>query len=72
MSAIIVSVETRAHREARRHRELIATYRAYIRAEAPMRWDALMQALDCFVAFQMRYGRPKCPPCRIGAVYACP
>jgi len=63
MGAIIVPFETRAQREARLHRELIAAYRAYIRAEAPVRWDALMQALDCFVAFQMRYGRPKCPPC---------
>jgi hypothetical protein len=61
MSAIIVPFETRCQREERLHRELIAAYRAYARAEAPVRWDAVMQALDRLVAFQTRYSRPRLP-----------
>jgi hypothetical protein len=70
MSAIIVPFETRAQREERLHRELMATYRAYARADAPVRWDAFMQALDRLVAFQMRYSRPKLPDAsQKGCVY---
>ena len=61
MSATIVPFETRAQREERLHRELMAAYRAYARAEAPVRWDAFMQALDRLVAFQMRHSPPNLP-----------
>jgi hypothetical protein len=71
MSAIIVPFETRAQREERLHRELMATYRAYARADAPVRWDAFMQALDRLVAFQMRHSPQTCPTPRRRAVYVC-
>ena len=58
MGGIVVPFENRAQREKRLHRELMARYRAYMRAEEPAIRDALLQALDRLVAFQMRYSRP--------------
>ena len=72
MGAIIVPFETRAQREERLHRKLMATYRAYSRAEASMRWDAFMQALDRFVAFQMRHSPPNLPYASQTGCVSCP
>ena len=58
MGGIVVPFENRAQREKRLHRELMARYRAYMRAEEPVTRDALLQALDRLVAFQRRYSRP--------------
>ena len=58
MSGIVVPFENRAQREKRLHRELMARYWAYERAEKPVTRDALLQALDRLVAFRMRYSRP--------------
>jgi hypothetical protein len=51
MSTTVVPFETRAQREERLQQELMAAYRAYIRAEAPKTRDALWQALDRLIAF---------------------
>ena len=61
MGAIILPFETRAQREERLHRELIAAYQAYVSVEAPKRFDALVQALERLIAFQRRHTRPR--PC---------
>jgi hypothetical protein len=61
MAATIVPFETRAQREERLEQELVAAYRAHVGAEAPKTWDALMQALDRLVAFQIRHSRPTLP-----------
>ena len=59
MGAVIVPFETRAQREERLQRELIAAHRAYVGAEAPVTLDALVQALERLVAFQRRHSRPR-------------
>ena len=59
MGAVIVPFETRTQREGRLHRELIAAYRAYVGAEAPVTLDALVQALEHLIAFQRKHSRPR-------------
>ena len=59
MGAVVVPFETRAQREERLHRELIAAHRAYVSAEAPVTLDALVQALERLVAFQRKHSRPR-------------
>ena len=59
MSAVIVPFETRAQRETRLHRELIAAYRSYVSVEAPVALDALVQALERLIAFQRKHSRPR-------------
>ena len=59
MGAVIVPFETRAQREERLHRELIAAYRAYVGVEAPVALDGLVQALERLVAFQRKHSRPR-------------
>ena len=59
MGAVIIPFETRTQREDQLHRELIAAYRAYVGAEAPVTLDALVQALERLIAFQRRHSRPR-------------
>ena len=59
MSAVIVPFHTRAQREERLHRELIAAYRSYVSVEALVTLDALVQALERLIAFQRKHSRPR-------------
>ncbi len=59
MGAVVVPFETRTQRERRLHCELVAAYRAYVGAEAPVTFDALVQALERLIAFQRKHSRPK-------------
>ena len=59
MGAIIVPFETRAQREKRLHRELMAAYEAYAARPTAATFDVVMEALNRLVALQMKVRRPE-------------